>query len=227
MSVQRYEANGRVRYRARVKSHGREVATRVFDRKQDAVAWEQDQSRQLRSGEWLDPRRGRVTLASLAPEWLESRKRLKRKTREADASAWRHQIEPRFGRLPIASITDAQVAHWVGGLVGSGLSTSTANRYLSTLRSMLAFAVADGRISKKCGGLGPTPHWRAGQAGGSVPDARGPTRLRTSLLGPVCRADPGSGPVRSAVGRARWAPGRRSSGHPRSWAAPSTGGASE
>ncbi len=41
MSVQRYVTpSGRVRYRARIKAHGREVATRVFDRKSDAVAWE-------------------------------------------------------------------------------------------------------------------------------------------------------------------------------------------
>jgi hypothetical protein len=38
MGVQRYTLpSGAVRYRARVKSHGREVAARVFDRKADAV----------------------------------------------------------------------------------------------------------------------------------------------------------------------------------------------
>ena len=51
MSVQRYvRREGRVRYRARVKHHGREVATRVFDRKRDAEAWEEDQKRRLRGG---------------------------------------------------------------------------------------------------------------------------------------------------------------------------------
>ena len=56
MSVQRYHlAEGRVRYRARVKHHGREVATRVFDRKRDAEGWEEDQKRRLRLGEWFDP----------------------------------------------------------------------------------------------------------------------------------------------------------------------------
>ncbi|MGB8384051.1 MAG: site-specific integrase [Dermatophilaceae bacterium] len=124
----------------------------MFDRKSDAVAWEQDQRRQLRGGEWLDPRRGRVTLAMIEPEWSASRQRLKRKTREADASAWERHIRPRFGRLPVASITPAQVEHWVGGLVGEGLSTSTANRYLSTLRSVLAFAIADGRIRRNPAG---------------------------------------------------------------------------
>src|SRR6516162_7896623 len=53
MGVQRYVLrSGSVRYRARVKFHGREVATRVFERKADAIAWDQDQRRRLRLGEW-------------------------------------------------------------------------------------------------------------------------------------------------------------------------------
>ena len=60
MSIQRkVTPRGKVRYRARIKANGREVASRMFDRKSDAVAWEQDQRRQLRAGEWLDPRRAR------------------------------------------------------------------------------------------------------------------------------------------------------------------------
>ena len=40
MGVQRYVLrSGAVRYRARVKFHGREVATRVFERRADATAW--------------------------------------------------------------------------------------------------------------------------------------------------------------------------------------------
>ena len=147
MSVQRYTISGRVRYRARVKHHGREVATRVFDRKSDALAWESDQRRRLRLGEWTDPKRGRVALSTLAEQWFDSRNSVKRKTRESDRNAWTLHIEPRFGRFPVASITPAEVAQWVGGLVASGLSPSTASRYLATLRSLLAFAVADGRIS--------------------------------------------------------------------------------
>src|SRR5262245_48802513 len=95
MSVQRYViASGRVRYRARVKSHGRYVVSRVFDRKADAVAWEQDQRRRLRLGEWLDPRRGRVALIQVASDWLASRSALKRRSRESDEAAWRNHIAP-------------------------------------------------------------------------------------------------------------------------------------
>jgi integrase len=162
VSIQRLVRGDRVRYRARVKSHGREVATRVFDRKADAVAWEQEQARRLRSGEWFDPRRGRVPLASLFPDWVASRQGLKRKTQEADLSAWANHVAPKFGHLPIASITEAQVSAWAGGLVAAGLSGSTASRYLSTLRSMLAFAVADGRVSRNVAALVKPP--KAGRA---------------------------------------------------------------
>ena len=147
MSVQRYILpSGAVRYRARVKSHGRYVATRVFERKADALAWEQDQRRRLRLGEWIDPRRGHVPLAVVAADWLSSRHSVKRRTRESDEAAWRNYIGPRFGNWPVASITAAEVSSWVGSLVARGLAPSTATRALATLRSVLAFAVAECRV---------------------------------------------------------------------------------
>lgn len=147
MGVQRYTLrSGAVRYRARVKFHGREVAARVFERRADAVAWEQDQRRRLRLGEWTDPRRGRVPLSDVAAEWLNSRGLVKRRTRESDESNWRNYIRPRFGNWPVVAITAAEISAWVGGLVDRGLAPATATRALATLRSILAFAVADGRV---------------------------------------------------------------------------------
>src|SRR6516164_5135239 len=147
MGVQRYTLpSGAVRYRARVKWHGRYIATRVFERKADAVAWEQDQRHRLRLGEWIDPRRGQVPLSVVAVDWLGSRSAVKRRTRESDEAAWRNYIGPRFGNWPVASITAAEVSSWVGSLVARGLAPSTATRALATLRSVLAFAVADARI---------------------------------------------------------------------------------
>jgi integrase len=55
-------------------------------------------------------------------------------------------VQPRFGNWPVASITAAEVSSWVGSLVARGLAPSTATRALATLRSILAFAVADGRV---------------------------------------------------------------------------------
>jgi integrase len=131
-----------------VKHHGREVATQVFDRKNDALVWEQEQRRRLRLGEWIDPRRGRVPLRLVADTWFATRHSVKRKTREADRAAWTSHIEARFGDVPVASITPAEIAQWVGGLVSGGIAPSTAARYLATLRSILAHAVADGRVTQ-------------------------------------------------------------------------------
>ena len=75
-----------------------------------------------------------------------SRGSVKRRTRESDEAAWRNYIAPRFGNWPVASITAAEVSGWVGSLVVRGLAPSTATRALATLRSVLAFAVADARI---------------------------------------------------------------------------------
>lgn len=62
-------------------------------------------------------------------------------------------LDPRWSRLgesnpdlihplPLVSITQAEVASWVGSLIGEGLSAATPNRYLSVLGSLLAYAVA-------------------------------------------------------------------------------------
>jgi hypothetical protein len=50
------------------------------------------------------------------------------------------------GRGGAALITAAEVSAWVGSLVARGLAPSTATRALATLRSILAFAVADARV---------------------------------------------------------------------------------
>src|SRR5262249_49588064 len=69
-----------------------------------------------------------------------------RRARGRDEAAWRTSVRPRFGNWPVAAITAAEVSAWVGGLVDRGLSPATATRALATLRSILAFAVADGRV---------------------------------------------------------------------------------
>ncbi len=149
MSVQRYlTSTGQVRYRARIKSGGREIARKTFVRRADAVAWEQEQARHLRHSDWHDPRRGRVRLALVADDWLSSRSSMKRRTLETDRGIWRRYIAPRFAGRQVASITTSEIAAWVGSLIDDGLSRSTATRALATVRSLFAYAVDDRRIAR-------------------------------------------------------------------------------
>jgi len=201
MGVQRYVLrSGAVRYRARVKFHGREVANRVFERRADAVAWEQDQRRRLRLGEWTDPRRGQVPLSDVAVDWLSSRGLVKRRTRESDESNWRNYVRPRFGNWPVAAITAAEVSAWAGSLVDRGLAPATATRALATLRSVLAFAVADGRGQPQRGGSCPQADQRPRQAGGASPNPGRAAHPHGCLLRPVPRCRAGAGAGRAALG---------------------------
>ena len=86
-------------------------------------------------------------MSVVADEWLAARNTVKRRTRESDESNWRLHVAPHFGRKPVASITASEVSSWMGRLISSGASPSSVNRYLATLRSVLAHAVADQRVT--------------------------------------------------------------------------------
>jgi len=149
VSVQRLVTQGgRVSYRARVKSHGREVATKCFERRADAVAWVSDQTRRIRTGDWVDPRRGRISMGLVADGWLDTRASVKRRTRETDLATWANYVQPTFGNRAIATITTAEVSEWQAGLVASGLAPSTARRALAVIRAILDHAVADDRLTR-------------------------------------------------------------------------------
>lgn len=111
----------------------------------------------------MDPRRGRVPLEVVANDWLASRATVKRRTLESDQGIWRRYIAPRWRLRPVVSITTAEVATWMGELMASGLARSTVTRALATLRSLLAYAVADGRLTVNVAAVAKAP--MGGQAG--------------------------------------------------------------
>lgn len=168
MSVQRLtDAAGHARYKARIKVHGRQIASRTFARRADALQWEREQSQRLRQGEWIDPRRSRISLTLVAQGWLAAREGVKRRTRETDELNWRVHIEPRFGKRPVGTITAAEVSEWAGTMVAQGKSAATARRALSTFRSILAHAIADERLDRNVARLAQVPRGtgrREGQA---------------------------------------------------------------
>ena len=57
----------------------------------------------------------------------------------------------------MASITTADVSSWLGDLMRRGLARSTATRALATLRSLLSFAVADGRVTVNAAAAAKAP----------------------------------------------------------------------
>jgi hypothetical protein len=173
VSVQRLVTQGgRVSYRARVKSHGREVATKCFERRAEAVAWVSDQTRRIRTGDWVDPRRGRISMGLVADGWLDTRASVKRRARETDLATWANYVQPTFGNRAIATITTAEVSEWQAGLVASGLAPSTARRALAVIRAILDHAVADDRLTRNVASGRAPASWRDCRPGWGGIDAR-------------------------------------------------------
>jgi len=98
-------------------------------------------------GEWLDPARSAVTVASWAEQWLATRGDLRASTRARLAGVVRHHVIAQFGPRRLATIGNAEIRQWVAQMSASGLSAASTRKAVFALRMMLAAAVADRRLS--------------------------------------------------------------------------------
>jgi hypothetical protein len=134
------EKRGR-RYRVRVWHESRILATRSFDRRGDAIAWEQEQKQLILMGDFVSPSAGRVSIAHLAESYLEVRKgQVSVRAWESDESALRVHILPAFGKRSTGSVNRLQVERFLADLAASR-SVGTAARVRTTFRGLFDFAV--------------------------------------------------------------------------------------
>lgn len=138
MIERRERKDGAITYRVRYRTPDGHFRSRSFRRRGDAVAYEREMEAQKRRGDWVDPQRGRITLAMVWQEYERSgMTHLRVTTQNGYRYAWKH-IEPTFGRWPVAKIEHADVAEWVSELsrsVGDRHGASGPRRPLSDPRS--------------------------------------------------------------------------------------------
>jgi integrase len=132
---------GEARYEVRMRGPDGREFSRTFRTKKEAVRFEAAQRTELAAGSWVDPAAGRITFGEWADDWLATagltwRVRTAEKHRLAIGVHWR----PRFGRVPIRSITPEMVQRGVNELAAS-YSPSSVRTYYGTLRACLRFAV--------------------------------------------------------------------------------------
>ena len=111
----------------------------------------------LVSATWLDPRRGEITLADWARDWLPTRHDLRATTWARLETTMERQVLPRFGSTPLRRITNGEVRMWVRHLLDEGLSAATVRKAVFALRQCLAAAVADGRLTTNPADAIPLP----------------------------------------------------------------------
>ena len=105
--------SGRVSWRVRYYGPDGRERSKSFRLRRDAEAYDAKMRTERHRGDWIDPRRGRVTLRDV---WLDyertSMGHLRETTKAAYRNAWRH-VDSTFGRWAVAKIEHADVADWI------------------------------------------------------------------------------------------------------------------
>lgn len=131
------------RYRARYQGPDQRWRSRTFDRRIDAQRWLTSELAKLDRGEWVDPRAGRASFASMAERWMASRIALREGTQVRDRSYLKSLILPSFGSRAVGSIQPSDLDAWIADLVAAGKASATIQKAWQIASGVLRLAVRD------------------------------------------------------------------------------------
>lgn len=127
----------RVQYRS---PDGRSRTKQGFRTKTEAQAWADKNATDVRTGDWIDPNAGKVTIGEVAVPWEANLTHLKPKTRHDMLAVWRNHVEPQWGGRQVAGIKPSEVQAWVSSL---DRSASLVRQAHAVLAQILDLAVMD------------------------------------------------------------------------------------
>ncbi|GAB3293242.1 hypothetical protein [Pseudoclavibacter terrae] len=133
------------RFQARVFHAGREVASKTFDLKKDALSREDEQQRKLLANEWVDPQAGKAPLGTVLNQYVEQmRGVIGPRTWGNDEANYRDHVPARLRKWPISAVTAGQLdkfyAHENKAGLACGTSESRPRQPLERLRTLTAHA---------------------------------------------------------------------------------------
>ena len=117
--------------------------SKAFERKVDAEAWRDQVATEIRRGEYVDPRGGRMLFRELADQWLRSRI-ASRTTLEGERRKVRMLVD-HFGDYPIGEIRPSMVRAWAAS---RRVAPTTLRYELWVLGAILQTAVDDDLIRR-------------------------------------------------------------------------------
>lgn len=131
-------------YDVRLRDPSGRVYNRTFLTRKAAENYELREKADRARGLWIDPRRGKVTVAEWSEQWISERSDLRVRTVELYRGLLRLHIAPCLGQVELGKLTPSQVRTWFAGLhASSGPGASTAAKAYRLLRAMMSTAVAD------------------------------------------------------------------------------------
>jgi integrase len=120
------------RWRARFRGpDGRERA-RHFDRKVDAQRWLDEQTTAVMTGQYVDPRAGRITFREYAERWRAAQVHRPSSRAHVETMLRRHTY-PVLGDRPLSSVRPSDVQAWA-----AGLAETLAPRTVGTLHGIIS-----------------------------------------------------------------------------------------
>lgn len=147
MIEKRSTRNGESRYEVRLRGVDGKERCRTFRAKKEAERYERAQHTAIDQGLWIDPRSGRVTLATWTMEWQRTVVHLRPTTRRIyDANLGNH-ILPELGDVELGNLTPSMLRAWLAGLTtkvgghGQPLSLGSVAQAYRTLNRVLSAAV--------------------------------------------------------------------------------------
>ena len=147
--------------------------SRSFARKAEAQRWLAEVEHDKTRGHWTNPALGRVRFSAWVEEWQETTNNVRPTTAVRDRMLLDRYLLPRFGPLPLASLSQRDVRAWVTELSAKGLAPATVHKCYQVLTKILAAAVERGHDPSLAVPADPAAQDRAGRD--AVPDrGRGP-----------------------------------------------------
>lgn len=180
--VQLAKDNYKVRYRVGAK----QFLKSGFSTKREARAWEADQLRKIKGGNWTDPKAGQLIVRAVFEDWLLN-KQVSARTASDYREVWTACIKQHWGHVPLKDASPADVRRWISALTPS-CSIARIRKALTVLSQIFDWAVADERISEN-----PVKKARLLSVGPLVPTTGTPERNRFLNHSEVSRLVDGAG----------------------------------
>lgn len=130
------------KWRARYRDEAGREHAKHFDRKVDATRWLAQVTASVVRGDYVDPRAGKVTVASYAAGWEAVQVHSDGSRRIVD-NALRLHLLPALGHQPMASVRPTMVQGFVRELEAKGLSAGSVRNIYDVTFRVFAAAVDD------------------------------------------------------------------------------------
>ena len=134
------------RWRARYRDAAGNEHARHFARRIHAQSWLNSVTTAVGTGSYVDPSRAKVTVGTMAEQWIAGKINLRATTRARYESALRVHVMPRWGNVRLDRVEHGDIQRWLASLANDGQSGASVRKAHGVFSSILDLAVKERRL---------------------------------------------------------------------------------